>query len=350
MTEENEKKQKNEFVEFDATYTGDFLGNTLGGIKKGFRYLGFATLGVGLDTEKANWWKGGYFYINGGNTHGGTPTEELIGDFQTASNIEAGNHTFLRELWFRQQVWNLTFTVGLQDLNSNYAVCDYAGNYINSSFGIHSVISSNICAPIFPITGLGLNIRWDMNDQVAWQVAVYDGEPIDFEKNPYNIRWQLNAEKGYLAITEFHYTPTVGEDLAGAYKIGTYYHTGEHTYGIFGTLEQTFWKKEERTLEAFVQAAFTPKKVHENYLHIGAGINLNGLFSKERPDMIGIGVASAFLNNNHTNETTIELTYKYQVIDQLFIQPDIQYVINPAGGEEKLENALVAMVRVGFEF
>ena len=65
-------------VEFSATYVGDVVGNTIGGITTGVKYLGTANLSISLETEKANWWKGGQFYVKGGNTHGASPSEELI--------------------------------------------------------------------------------------------------------------------------------------------------------------------------------------------------------------------------------------------------------------------------------
>ena len=78
---------------------------------------------------------------------------------------------------------------------------------------------------------------------------------------------------------------------------------------------------------------------------------MNFYLFKERDDVFGIALTSALLSDeSKKHETVIELTYKCQIIDQLFIQPNLQYIINPAGTEEKLNNALVAGLRFGFEF
>jgi porin len=84
----------------------------------------------------------------------------------------------------------LDVTVGLQDLNSDFAVSDNGGLFNNSSFGIHSSISENISSPIFPLTALGLNLKWNVSESFLWQVAVFDGTPDDYASNPYNIHWQ----------------------------------------------------------------------------------------------------------------------------------------------------------------
>ena len=65
------------------------------------------SINAGFDTEKANWWKGGQFFVNVGNTHGGEPSRVLVGDIQGVSNIEDGNLTFMYELWYKQKFGNL---------------------------------------------------------------------------------------------------------------------------------------------------------------------------------------------------------------------------------------------------
>ena len=98
-------RQRENPVSIEVSYSGDRMGNVAGGIKQGGTYLGYAQLGLLLDFEKMGAWKGEVLCIKGGNTHGGTPSETFIGDFQSAENIEAGNHTFLQELWFSQTIW-----------------------------------------------------------------------------------------------------------------------------------------------------------------------------------------------------------------------------------------------------
>ena len=214
---------------FEASYTGDLVSNFKGGIKTGTAYLGLANLKAGFDTEKVNWWKGGQLFINVGNTHGGEPSAELVGDFQGVSNIEAGNLTFMYELWYKQTLGKFDITIGLQDLNANFAVSEYGALFTNSSFGIHSSIADNITSPIFPLTALGATLQFRISDAFNWQAAFFDGTPDDFESNPYNIQWKLGKDQGLLAVTEFQMGKSLIKGREAVYKLGVYYHKHNNT-------------------------------------------------------------------------------------------------------------------------
>jgi len=136
-------------IEFHASYIADFYGNAAGGIKTGVGFLGMANLKIGFNTETAGWWKGGSLFINGASTHGKSPTENFIGDFQVVSNIDAGNLIYLHELWFHQNFSKINFTIGLQDMNVQFVASENGSFYLNSSFGVPPVISDNVPAPIF---------------------------------------------------------------------------------------------------------------------------------------------------------------------------------------------------------
>ncbi|HAO09302.1 MAG TPA: hypothetical protein DCQ50_20515, partial [Chryseobacterium sp.] len=116
--------QPQKAITMQASYTGDIVANMFGGIKTGIKYLGMANLKVGFDAQNAKLWKGGQFFINGAVTQGQSPTEFLIGDFQTVSNIDAGDHIYVHELWYKQQFKYFEITFGLQDLNVEFAASD----------------------------------------------------------------------------------------------------------------------------------------------------------------------------------------------------------------------------------
>ncbi len=195
-------EDKNKPVSVDISYVADNVNNVSGGIKTGASYLGMVNLFLGFDTKNASLWNGGNLYINAANTHGAEPSQQLIGDVQVLSNIEAGNHTYLQELWFKQQLNKLVFTLGLQDLNVEFANSEYAQLYLNSSFGILPVISNNFNASIFPLTTMGLTFDWNFSEKTKWINAFYDGSPTNFDYNPYNLKWQFNSGDGLLIISE----------------------------------------------------------------------------------------------------------------------------------------------------
>lgn len=346
---------------FDASYIGDNVINMSGGIKTGYNYLGMANLRLTFDTEKAGLWKGAMFYINAANTHGGTPSANLIGDNQVVSNIEAGNHTFLQEVIFQQKIGNLDITAGLQDLNVQFANTESGSVYLNSSFGILPVISANTSAPIFPLTSFGLTVKWNISESTSWINAIHDGSPTDFSSNPYNLHWHFHSGDGILAISEFQHLTKLFE-LPGTYKLGffTLNHFVENTFirpvpdsinipvnGIYTHSDQQIWQRGNRSLNIFSQLGYSPSKGSINNYYLGLGLNLTGALSSKGRDILGLAMAHEHFTNGLSSETAIELTYRYQITDCLYIQPDLQYIINPAGTGIILENCLAGSIRFG---
>ncbi|MEI7504136.1 MAG: carbohydrate porin [Paludibacter sp.] len=339
---------------FKASYIGDVVSNFSGGIKRGTTYLGLANIKSGFDTETANWWKGGTAFINLANTHGGMPSKNLVGDFQGVSNIEAGNITFLFELWYKQSVGKVDLTLGLQDLNANFAASENGALFSNSSFGIQSSIADNTLSPIFPLTALGLNVQWNISDGYLWKTAVFDGTPDDFESNPYNVEWKLSKDQGYMAVSELQVNKSLLKGKKGCYKLGAYYHQHNDTIdaeqknsGLYFVIDQQISSK----LSLFSQIGFSPKSKDSHNHYYSLGLNYKGLIDKCPEDQFGMAVAYAQIDDRTIgSETTIELTYQFELNKNIYLRPDIQYIINPAGTTHKLNNALVGFIRMGVNF
>ena len=350
--------------QLSASYKGDFVANLSGGIQQGSTYLGLADLFMAFNTDQAGWWNGGEFLVHGANSHGGEPSANLIGDFQVVSNIEAGNHTFLYELWFKQTFNKVAVTIGLQDMNVEFASSDVASDFINSSFGIHSVIADNISAPIFPLTSAGITLCWNVTENTCFKTAVYKGCPINFDSNPHNLKWNLNYLNGLLWVSEGQFSWGVKHQLENTLKVGAFFHqhcpessvvnveTGnelDYDYGFYLVGDHQICKDENHKLNAFYQLGVSPR--NDNFGYLGAGCAYTGLLSKSGTDVLGLAMARGLLTTERgQDETTIELTYKAQINDQIYLQPDMQYVIHPGGTDDQLNNAMVGMVRLGLEF
>lgn len=362
---QSETENQESAFQLNATYKGDLVHNFKGGIAPGSTYLGLADLFVSFDTDRAGLWKGGSFLVHGANTHGGEPTAELVGDFQGVSNIEAGNHTFLYELWFRQKLFNVTATVGLQDLNVEFANSEVSSLFLNSSFGVNSVIATNIAAPIFPVTKPGVTLGVDISNNITLKSAIYKGCPIDFEDNPYNLNWNANYQEGLLFITEAQYAWTGSNGRSNLLKGGFFFHQycpeeeminyesnhllKDHGIYLVGEHQLSLTENEGKGLKLFYQGAFSPG--NENFGYFGAGFSYAGVLSSKGSDVLGLAFADGMRENDcGNNEISFELTYKVQLNDQIYLQPDMQYVVHPGGTASRLENATVGLLRVGMEF
>ena len=277
-------KDKPSAWQLNASYKGHLVSNFNGGITTGTTYLGLADLFLHFDAEKAGLWKGGEFLVHGANTHGGEPSADLIGDFQVVSNIEAGNHTFLYELWFKQSFSNFSTTIGLQDLNAEFVNSHVASLFINSSFGVVSVISDNILAPIFPLTSPGITFCWTTSGKLNLKTALYKGSPVDFEGNPYNVNWSLNYLHGFLWISEAQFGWAGKHERQNALKAGFFFHQHDeeidvvnsesgdqltYDYGIYLVGDHQIYQHGIHDLSVFYQLGVSPR--NDNFGYLGAG-------------------------------------------------------------------------------
>ncbi len=357
---QNDSIQRPGSLKINASYIGEVMSNLSGGLKQGSAYQGMGNFTFEFDTKKAKLWHGGKLFINAAHTHGGNPSKSFIGDFQIASNIEAEVLTYFHEMYYSQAIGRAQITIGLQDLNTEFAASENASMFLNSSFGVHSTIADNIIAPIFPLTAFGVQLKYNIHSRLALKLIAFDGFPDDFSKdNPYNLHWRFTKEDGLLNIAEISWQPRLYERLEGSYSFGSYthHHISEESpdlnesweitnYGFYIVADQTLAIESNGSkLKSFLQASISPYQKNENWYYLGAGINYSSLFTNDGSDLLGIAIAHAGFAKHRRNETAIEFSYQYQISNQLTIQPDIQYIINPSGTEILLNNAFVTGLR-----
>lgn len=347
-----------------TSYIGNSVSNVTGGMRRGTSYLGLMNWKLEAKLEGFALPGAGTFHVNIASSHGGEPTANFVGDFQGVSNIEAGNHTFLYELYYRHEFSDMQFTVGLQDMNTEFANSEYAALFQNSSFGIHATIASETTSPIYPLTALGVVGSWNVTEQSTVKLGLFDGSPEDFQGNEHNINWCVCKDCGYMAIAELNHAAEYLGSLPGMVKIGGYFanslkHEQIHPslpakdYGFYAVIEQTVMKNKNNdgSLSLFSQIAVAPQNTVHNRLYYSLGLHHTGIISSRPDDIAGIALASAvFREDNTAAETVIEGSYQAAVNEHFFVKPNVQYIINPAGTEASLANALVASVQFGFNF
>ncbi len=273
----------------------------------------------------------------------------------------------MHELWYRHSFSRFEITIGLQDLNVEFAGSENGSPFINSSFGIPPVISDNIPAPVFPLTAPGITGRFILSNAFTLVGAVYDGCPTAFEHILYNTRWHLNPDDGNLLMTELQWKGNNLENSA-TFKAGYYHHSGlmetdsetgkktevfDQNYGFYLISDQTIWKANEgnRNIGFFAQVALSPANINNHHYYLGGGITLNGISKRQAGDAMGIAFASAgFHRPGQENETTLEFFYRKQIGDNFFVQPDLQFVIHPSGTGDELSNALMGILRFSLIF
>jgi porin len=361
------KAQFKKGFSIETSITGDFIKNFSGGITNDFTYIGMEDLCITLDFEAMGLWKGGRVFLHGLNSHGISPSSDIVGDLQVTSNIESGDYTGFYEYYFHQSFGNSSILIGQHDLNASFVGTEFGGTFINSSFGISPTISLNVPVSIYPMAAPAVIYKYEKENRWNYKLGIYDGDPGNPGNNRYNLQPNINETDGALLIGEIEFIQQVNA-LPEAFKFGGYYHTNSFTnykdtlaeirgnFGGYFVSDLVLWSgfnHPESYLGIFIQAGIAPTKINQVDYYVGAGIHLNGIFPKKFEDAIGIGFAYANISKDfraaytqtEPYEWVWEFTYKIKVFDHYTVQPNLQYVINP-GANPALKNAMVGSIRL----
>jgi porin len=381
-------------VALSVVYDGEGLVNASGGARRGAAYVGTLHLQLTVNADRLLGWRGLTLFLNGLGTHGGHPSD-FVGDAQGVSNLEAPAGWQLYEAWLQQNLFGnrVSALVGRYDLNSEFYRLQSATLFVNSSFGIGPEFSqSGQAGPsIFPDTSVGARFAFKPARDVVFRAAVLDGAPVDRpdgghrvfakgdglllvaeaaflirsvpEDRPLSRRFRIGrgadsrTYEGKLAVGGWYYTASF-DDLSKQEPDGRpVRHRGSAgAYVLADGLVYRSAAQSRRQINAFAQLGFGDSRVNRFGLYAGGGLVFSGLFPALENDELGVAVAIA-RNGSHFldlqresavpvtgTETTLELTYLFQIGKHVAIQPDLQYVLRP-GTDPTRKNAIVPALR-----
>lgn len=356
---------------FGTKIQGDIMRNFRGGIKTGSDYIGLIDLTVSFDTKKAGLWNGGEFFLNGVNSHGGTPTPRLIGDYQPVSKNEIFERTVLFQFWYRHTFGKFSLLVGQHDMNSSFGTSASAGRSIHSAFGIYPNVTPNAAYSFsfFPRTKPTVYAKYDAN-QITVQTAAYAGATTDFEEDPHNLRW--NLYESVLMVGEIHYKNNKRGPQAGLYKIGVFYHNGDFpdvtnpaniirgNAGWYLVADHMLLPEPNNAgqgLKLFAQTSMARGNQNLLDLYTSAGFTYQGLLPDRDQDVLFFGLVNSFINQElqeitgtmESNRALVEMNYALALGNHFTLQPNLQYIVNP-GADPTLENALLGILRFSIKY
>lgn len=335
-------------LELRAAYTAELWTNLRGGLARDTAYLDNLDLAAELDLERALGMSGTTILVSGLHNNRSVFSETIVGDIQTISNIDTDGSLRLYEAWLEQALGKLTVKAGLIDLNSELDAIETASLFINSSHGIGpDFAQAGVNGPsIFPITGLGIVGRIDLASNFDLRAAVFEGTPGNVVR-PRRMRLELEDE-GVLLAGEVGYRPSPSIRIAA----GVWRHTdqerllngdkGRVAGGVYASIDANLHETARHSLSAFARVGFADEDIYQVSSYQGAGLVLSGPILGAQDEQLGIAVASARNGAPIRNvqdiagasvdarETAVELTYGVQIAPFLSLQPDIQYIVNPA--------------------
>jgi porin len=374
----------------------EYFRNFSGGTQRGGAYDGVTQFGLGVDTEKALGLKGGQFNVSVLQIHGNGITARNLSSLQSASGAEAEATTRLWELWYQQSLLNdkADVKIGQQSLDQEFIVSQYAGTFMNATFGWPVLPAADLPAggPAYPLSSLGVRLRAKPSDSVTILGGVFDGNPAGaIGGDPQRLNrhgTNFNLHNGALLIGEVQYSinqPPANASapqpagLPGTYKLGFWYNTERFAdqrydrnglslanpasdgvaashrgnYSLYAVADQMVWRPSAdspQSLGVFARVMGAPGDRNAVGFAVAAGLVLKAPFKGRDNDSAGLAVGYANVGSHASGldrdtalfttpgypvrsaETVIEATYQYQVAPWWLVQADFQYFFRPGGG------------------
>lgn len=361
-------------VTLKPVYTGEVFGNPSGGARQGVVPDGLfdLTLSVDLDALTKGALKDTTFQANAFYGFGPSLTDHYIGGISETSNITAYNTLRLQELWVQKLFWDkrLSLKVGNMAVDNEFFQSNCASLFISATFGTSPVIANNVAnVPIYPVAAPGVRLQFLPTPQTYVMAGVY-GQDVNSHpatNNQNGTLFALDGGSGMLVMSEAGFLLNQGtgdKGLQGAYRIGSFLDTGNHTtfasqaqfangtgplqsagtnYGVYGVLDQQIYAHGSQVIGVFVRSSSAPSNVNFVDYYVEGGFNFTGFIPGGDGDVGGIAVGRAHVSRDYGNsqiaqgnppssaETVIEATYQLQLAPGWSLQPDLQYIVTPSG-------------------
>jgi porin len=325
--------------------------------------------------------QGGTLHISALQLHGRPLSPPYLANLNAANGNEGENATRLWELWYDQQFLNDKFDIkiGQQSIDNEFMGSTYSGLFVNTMAGWPLIPSVDLYGggPAYPLSSLGVRLQTEITDTVTILAGVFDDNPgggrfFDDAQQLDGGGTLFNLNTGALWIAEVQYaTKLFGQP--GVYKLGGWYDSAgfpdqfydtagnslaatnttgnprldRGNYSIYGVVDQTIWQSAtdtSRKLNVFGRIMGAPDDRNLVSFSLNGGVNLAAPLPGRDGDSAGIDFGLGKVSpraadldqatglQRRTTEELIELTYQAQVMPWLVMQPDVQYIFNPAGG------------------
>jgi carbohydrate-selective porin OprB len=288
-----------------------------------------------IDGEKIGGWKGASGLVrlkNHAEQFGGTSN----GGAQVYSNIDSPSYTTLYELWVEQRMYGdkLRVKAGKIDSNTEFAVVESAGDFLNSSMGFSPTI---VAFPSYPSPRLGLGVFTTPTNNSGLALGVFQ-----------------TSGMGTLALAEPSRRWDIGEsELAGRLSLGYWRLDGTMdrfegtrsttTQGLYSVAEQALWRQpfgndgNEKKLSSFLQLGMADGQVSSITHHLGMGTVLQSPFMSRPHDAFGVATTIVRFSSSPDaafdcgHELVFETYYKFNISRQISFVQDFQFLHHPGG-------------------
>ena len=375
-------------LSYSFVLTSDVLGNVSGGIRTGAVFQGKLETIVKADLEKMFGLRGLSFYANGFQLHStGGIRGNLVGSFNTISNIEALPSTRLSELWLEQSFGD-TFSVRFGQLaaDTEFFISDNSTFLMTSDWP--SITAQNLPSggPASPFSTPGIRLKFEPHKQVTFLAALFNGDPAgpgpeDPQlRNRYGLNFRVKDPPLLMGEAQYRYNQEKTDTgLAGFWRVGFWHHFGDFdsqrfdtagrsladplssgiaaklrgTSGIYGVVDHQLYRPpggdKDSGISMFSRVGVSTPDRNPVEFYLDGGIVFAGMLPSRPDDK----VAATFLYSRISRdaaaldrdtiffsgmpqpirdyELNLALVYHAQIVPGWTIQPAFHYIFHPGG-------------------
>ncbi len=399
----------NKGIDITLNYIAETFGVLSGGLERRASYEGRLEFSVDADWEKLIGWRGATTHVTVFQIHnGGRTAADISGSLADPSNIDALPTTRLFTAWYEQSFNDIvSLRLGQLAADDEFFTSETAGGLLDGTFGWGNNFAANMTngGPAYPLATPGARLQIKPAENLTVLAAVFSGDPAG--PNCYDEAQKCNRHGttfsfsgGSLWIGEAQYAVNQGKDamgLPGVYKVGGWYATTDFAdqrfgldgsgaqvplsdptvtdplnhrgnWGIYGVADQMVWRNRDRSVNLFLRAGTSPADRNLVSWYVDGGAGFKGLIPGRANDKLTFGVSCAKISDDvvaadrdagnavRDHELLFELSYAAQIAPWWVVQPDLQYIVHPNGGQnpddptQAFDHAFMAGVRSTITF
>ena len=395
---------KEKGIEFSFTYVNNLAGNPSGGLRQGFTYTDNIAFGVKLDLEKIAGWQGASFTIAATDRNGRSLSQEYIGNQFTVQQVFGGQTIILTDLFLSQKLYDnkIDIKVGRFSAGDDFASSPIYWLYMNNGIdGNPQALPVNASFSAYPWASWAARMRVDPSPDWNVMAGLYQVSNKTFNRYLHGVNFSFEPDDGVMIVGQIGWTPEffksrvkripteleeaegteLGEDdmhgLPGHYWFGGYYsswslysqfgsdQTAGNAYGFYWHADQMVFQESPGSDEGLTLWTAFVLSPQENIAKLpfqwNSGVVYQGLLPGRDNDHAIFGLAYGNFSSDYGSagmaydgdtasfEMALEWGYRIQFSRFFYVQPDIQYIIQP-GGTGSIPNAFVLGAQIGVTF
>ncbi|WP_411846147.1 carbohydrate porin [Roseibacillus persicicus] len=370
--------QEESGMTYFAYYSGILASNVLGGIESEGNFSGDLFVGVEFDLETLFGWDDTKFVLSGIDRHGQSIDKGVGGQYSVMQNV-GGQTAFLYNVTLEKLFFDESLSVKLGRMS---ATDDFVGSPYYG-YSLNNAVNGQIRAALFdgvmssyPFAVWGGRVKQQVNEELSVMVGVFNQSPDIFDRGDQGIDFGLEDEDGLSIFTQVNWNPTFANRpahfFAGVNQVVNYdierfntTATRDEFTRLYAHADYQVYAEtagSDQGLVLFATLGYTPyDDVAIIPIQTTFGAHYKGLFEGRDEDRTLFFATYGQFSDEYAaeealagrsrpeSEIVLELGHRFQLTPSTYIQPDIQYIINP-GGTGEIEDALVLGCQFGASF